>query len=182
MKRLLELDAYLTREMDDATADALEESMFASPDDPDLVFIDHVQHHGTQLVEHGTFDMGVTREHVEDLIRAGHKVQVVDAGPPGEAAKTLLYERDAEMVCTTLQLGRTDVERVDIEITVIEWNVTKTIKDVIVDPNDGFIYGLCERPLAHLAFVAGPTVTRVRQTTGNRDVLGEWTLSGQLAP
>lgn len=181
MKRLMELDAYVNRELDDAAADAFEEAMFAAPDDPDLALIDRIQHHGAKLVEHGTFDMGVTREHVDDLIRAGHKVQVVDAGPPGSPPQTLLYSRDAEFVCTTLALGRTDIERVDIELTVVDYNVTKTIKDVLVDPNDGVIYGLCERPLAHLAFAAGRTIARVRQTTGARDVIAEWNVLGQLA-
>ena len=155
--------------------------MFAAPEDPDLALIDRIQHHGAKLAERGTFDMGVTREHVDDLIRAGHKVQVVDAGPPGGPRKKLSYARDAEFVVTTLPMGRTDIERVDIEITVLEHNVTKTIKDVLVDPIDGVIYGLCERPLAHLAFAAGPTLARARQTTGARDVLAEWNLLGQLA-
>lgn len=181
MKPLMELDAYVNRELDDAAADAFEERMFAAPDDADLALIDRIQHHGAKLAEHGTFDMGVTREHVDDLIRAGHKVQVLDAGPPGAPVKELLFARDAEMIVTALPLGRTDLERVDVEISVLDHNVTRTIKDVLVDQADGVIYGLCERALALLSLAAGPTLTRVRYTTGDRDVIAEWNLHGHLA-
>lgn len=177
----MELDAYVNRELDDAAADSFEEQMFAAPDDADLGLIDRIQHHGAKLAEHGTFGVGVTREHIDDLIRSGYKVQMLDAGPPGAHAKELRFSRDAEMIVTALALGRTDLERVDIEVNVLDYNVTKTIKDVLVDQVDGVIYGLCERALAHMAFAAGPTLTRVRYTNGDRDVIAEWNLHGQLA-
>lgn len=180
MKRLMELDAYVNREIDDAAADAFEEQMFAAPDDADLGLIDRIQHHGAKLAEHGTFDMGVTREHIDDLIRSGRKVQMLDAGPPGAPVKQLRFSRDAEMIVTALPLGRTDLERVDLEIKVLDYNVTKTIKDVLVDQADGVIYGLCERALAHMALAAGPTLARVRYTNGDRDVIAEWNLHGHL--
>ncbi|HSD90136.1 MAG TPA: hypothetical protein VLB44_21545 [Kofleriaceae bacterium] len=181
MRRLHELDAYLTGELDESAADALEEAMFDAPDDGDVAFFDRLMHHGPRLAAHGTFDMGVTREHLDRLAAEGHTVQILDAGPPGQASKTLVLSRDAEMIVTKLPLGRTDIPRVDVEITIIEHQVTKTIKDVFVDPTDGVIYGLCERPLAHLALAAGATHTKIRRTTGARDVIAEWHLVGQLA-
>jgi hypothetical protein len=181
VKRLHDLDAYLTGELDESAADALEEAMFDAPDDGDLAVFDRLMKLGPQLAAHGTFDMGVTREHLDKLAADGHTVQLLDAGPPGQPRKTLVLSRDAEMIVTRLPLGRTDVARVDIEITILAHQVTKTIKDVFVDPHDGVIYGLCERPLAHLALAAGPTHTKIRRTTGARDVIAEWHLVGQLA-
>ena len=175
MTRLDKLDAYVTREMSDADADAFEEALFDAPDDADVGFVDRLARHGRILAEHGTFDMGVTRAHVDSLIAAGHKIHVFDAGPP--SAGTVTFDRSAEFMLTLLRLGRTDLARVDIEITVTQYNVTKTIKDVIVDPADGTIYGLCERPLAELAFGAGPSVTKVRRVDGARDVIAEWHLA-----
>ncbi|HUS30902.1 MAG TPA: hypothetical protein VMZ53_20470 [Kofleriaceae bacterium] len=181
MSRLQDLDAYLTREMSDADADALEEAMFDAPDDADLAFFDRLMRHGRRLVEHGTFEMGVLQSKIDELITKGHTVQVLDAGPAGQPQQTLVLSRDAEFIVTKLHLGRTDIARVDVEITIVEHDVTKTIKDVLVDPSDGIIYGLCERPLAHLALGAGAAHTKVRRVDGARDVLGEWHTVGQLA-
>jgi hypothetical protein len=172
---LHELDAYLTGELSEGEADALEEAMFDAPDDPDLKFFDRIARHGARLVEHGTFDMGVPRAHIDSLVAAGHRVQMFDPGPPGKGG-ALILDRDAEFVVTMLALGRSDLERVDVEINLIDHNATKTIKDVIVD-RDGVVYGLCERPLAELAFAAGRTVTHVRRTDGARDVIATWELT-----
>ena len=179
MKRLLELDGYVTGEMSDAAADAFEEDLFASPDDGDLAAMDLIARHGRRLVEHGTWDVGVTKSHIDKLIAEGHVVQVCDAGPPGTTSFAI--NKDAELVCTKLVLGRTDHARVDVEITILAYDVTKTIKDVVVDPADGSVYGLCERPLAQLAF-GHTSVVRVRATTGRREQLAEWNLGSVVAP
>jgi hypothetical protein len=181
VSRLQQLDAYLTGELPDADTDAFEEAMFDAPDDPDLAFLDRVSRHGARLAQHGTFDMGVTRAQVDLLIDAGHKVQVIDAGPPG-ATGAWTMDADSQLIVTKLQLGRSDLERVDVEIELLDYNVTKTIKDVLVDRTEGVIYGLCERPLAQMAFGAGRTIARVRRCEGARDVVAEWYLSSVAAP
>jgi hypothetical protein len=171
---LLDLDAYLTGEMNEADADAVEEAMFDAPDDADLAFVDRFVRDGARLSEHGTFDMGVSRAHVESMIAAGHKVQIIDIGPPGSG--TVALAPDADFVVTKLAFGRTDLDRVDVEIVVVDHQVTKTIKDAFVDTNDGMIYALCERALAELAFGAGRTITKVRRRDGAREVLATWDL------
>ena len=181
MSRLHDLDAYVTREMDDAGADALEKALFDAPDDADLAFIDRLMRDGRRLAEHGTFDMGVLHGKINELVAKGHTVQLLDAGPPGGPEHTLVLSRDAEFIVTKLHLGRTDLARVDVEITIVEHQITKTIKDVLVDQSEGVIYGLCERPLAHLALGAGLTHTKVRRVDGAREVIGEWRVVGQLA-
>jgi hypothetical protein len=117
----------------------------------------------------------VPRAHVEALIAAGHSMCVVDAGPPGTG--TIRIDHDSDLVVTKLHLGRTALARVDLEVTVLAHDVTKVMKDVLVDPNDGIIYGLCERPLAELAYGAGRTLTRVRRPDGAREVIAEWDLA-----
>jgi hypothetical protein len=86
-----------------------------------------------------------------------------------------------DLIATCLPLGRTDLERVDVEIEIVEHRVTKTIKDAFVDRTDGVIYGLCERPLAQLAFGVGPTIARVRHRDGDRAVIAEWHVHAQVA-
>jgi hypothetical protein len=178
LKRILDIDAYLTGELSGAGEDAFEEALFDAPDDPDLAILDRIARHGTKLAAHGTFDMGVPKSHVDKLIVDGHIVQICDAGPPGAVAFTI--RKDAELVVTCLPLGRTDHERVDVDVTLIELDVTKTIKDVMVDPGDGTVYGLCERPLAELAF-GHEAIVRVRENHGRRAVLAEWHLVGNVA-
>lgn len=180
MSRLHELDAYVTGELTGDEANALEEAMFEGPDDEDLAFVDRFVSHGVRLAEHGTFDMGVPRGHIDELRAAGHSIFVMDVGPPGTG--TIQIDHSAELIVTMLHLGRTDLARVDVEITILNQGVTKTIKDVLVDPDDGVVYGLCERPLAELAFGAGPTHTKIRRTDGAREIVGEWHLTPTATP
>jgi hypothetical protein len=178
MKRLHDIDAYLTGELAGAGADAFEEALFDAPDDPDVAIVDRIARHGTKLVEHGTYDMGVRKTHVDKMIADGHIVQICDAGPPGERAYTI--RKDAEFVVVRLPLGRTDHARVDVDVTIVKYDVTKTIADVLVDPSDGTIYGLCERALAEMGF-GQETIVRVRGHDGNRSLLAEWHLVGNVA-
>lgn len=182
MKRLQDVDAYLSGELDEAAADVFEEAMFDAPDNPNVAFFDRLIRHGTRLAKVGTFDVGVTRAHIDQLIAAGHSVQLVDAGlPNGTNAplRTISFSNDAELIATALPIGRKDIARVDVEILILEHNVSKTITDILVDQSEGVVYGLCERPLAHLGFAAGATHTKVRPT-GSREVIAEWHIMGRI--
>lgn len=179
MSRLKELDAYLTGELDDAAADALEEALFDAPDDADLAFVDIVATRGAQLVRDEAFDMGLTPAQLARLITEGRRVAILEAGTPG-TTRTLLMRRDAELVATRMEIGRPDLDYVDVEIYIVEHALTKVLRDVTVNKTDGSIMGICERPLAELARLAGPTITKVRAKDGARTVLGEWHLDCAL--
>ena len=180
MKRLEDLSTYMTGEMSDADADAFEDAMFASPDaDDDVAFLDRVVRHASVLVEHHTYELGVMRTDLEDLAAKGHKIQISDAGPPG-GEKSFQIEKSCEFFATVLRIGRPDLARVDVEVFIPSYNMTKTIKDVPVDPTDGTVYGLCERALAELGFGMQTHVT-VRENTGARAVVAEWDLFGSVA-
>ena len=176
MTRLHDLDAYVTGEMSDADAEGFEEALFDAPDDPDVALLDRIARHGAKLVEHGTYEIGTTQAHIDALIAAGHKVHLFDAGPPGTATVPM-FAADVELVVSTLRFGRTDLERVDVELNIVDHGVTKTIKDSLIDPSDGSLHGLCERPLAELAFRAGRVIVNVRRRDGAREVLATWDLS-----
>lgn len=182
MSRLDELARYVAGELDDA--DAFEEALFDAPDDPELAFVDAVARLGAKLVDDGTFDMGTTRAEVEALRTRGKSIELVDLGPPnGEGAvRTQIMGRGTDLVCTVLRLGRTDVPFVDTEIEVVALGVTKTIRGGIVDPTDGHLYALCERPLAELTAAAGRSIVRVRRADGDRELLATWDVATALAP
>jgi hypothetical protein len=175
--RLRDLDAYLSGELDDDAAAVLEDAMFDAPADTDLAFVDLVARGGRALVAHGTFDIGTTRSQLDALMAKGLTIQLVDAGPPG-GDRTFEIRKAIDLLATRLPIGRTDLERVDVEVFVVNYNASKTIKDVLVDRTEGAIYGLCERALVDISNKAGPTITRVRETTGDRAVIAEWHLTG----
>lgn len=177
-KRLLELDAYLTNEH--ANPDAFEDALFDAPDDPDLAFFDRLQRHGARLADHGTFEMGCTWETIQALIDRGHRVQVEERMQPG--SHTVEIDADAEFLVTKIFLGRTDLERVDVEIDMPAVGGTKTVRDVVVDRREGgVIYALCERPLAEIAFGAGRSYVKVRERGGERRVIVEYAFNEHLA-
>lgn len=175
MKRLADVDAYVTGELDDAAAAAFEEAMFDAPDDPDVALLDVVARRGAWLADHGTFETGVTRAQLDALVARGLRVQVVDGGGPG--ARRVQVDDACELFVTRLELGRRDLDRVDVEIEVRASGATKVIRDVLVDPSDGAIYGLCERPLAMMAYGAGHAVVTVRERSPARAVLGQWSFN-----
>jgi len=178
MKRLDNIDAYATGELADSEADAFEEAMFDAPDDVGVSVVDAIMRHGPRLVEHGTWDIGVTPDVIQKLVDAGRVVQVTDVGEPGTGWITI--RRDAEFVATVLPVGVSYATKlVDVDLTIVKYDMTKTIKDVRVH-TDGKLYGLCERALAELAF-GQDTVVRVRENHGPRTTLAEWQLVGNVA-
>jgi hypothetical protein len=181
MSRLLELDAYLTGELADGDAlDAFEEAMFDAPDDEDLAFVDVLARRGAVLASHGTFDMGILRAQVEELRARGESISLTEIGPPG--TYSIVFPREGRLVCTALDLGRTDIDRVDVELRLVDHdNAMKMIRDCVVDPTDGKIYAMCERPLFELTIGAGLVHTKIFRH-GKRELLGEWHVTGSLAP
>lgn len=177
---LAELDAYLTGELDDAAADAVEAAMFAHPDDATLAVVDQFLRHGARLAAHGTWEPGTTRAHVDAMIAGGARVQVIDAGAPGPDPKRFSIAADADFVVTVLAIGRPDLDRVDVEIHLPAHGTTKVIRDACVDPTDGALYGLCERPLAVLAFGAGRSRIRVLARDPARTELARYDFVGTV--
>ena len=175
MSKLHELDAYLTGEHEDAGA--FEEAMFDAPDDPDLHFFDRVTRHGARLAAHGTFDMGCLPELIDGLIAKGHRVQLEERWP-GKCRIDIAD--DTEILATKLHIGRTDLERVDVEISVPRLGVAKTIRDALVDQRDGTACGMCERSLAVLAYTAGAAHVRIRERGGERRVIAEYLFNEHL--
>lgn len=185
MSRLLDLDAYVTGELaDGAAADALEEAMFADPDDPDLAFLDVMSRLGLELVAHKTFHMGVTRAELDELIARGDKIHMSESGPPNLAEpRTMTLSKSADRIVSRLDARLFGHDRVDLELILLEHdNVTKVVRDAVVDPTDGAVYGLCERPLAMIGYTAGRVRTRLLRRDGAKEVLAQWDFVGQLVP
>lgn len=182
MTRLHDLDAYLTGELADGPAlEAFEEALFDAPDDKDLAFFDTLAGTGAVLADHGTFDIGVLRSHVDALRARGASISLTEIGPPG--SYRVEFPRDTRLVCTSISLGRHDIARVDVEMLLVEHgNAVKTVRDVVVDPADGKIYALCERPLFELSLGSGRVHTKVFRRDGARELLAEWDITGSLAP
>lgn len=169
--KLEDLESYVTGELADGAVDAFEEAMFDNPDDPDVRLLDALATHGARLVSRGTFDVGVTRAHLEALIAKGIEIDWQRPPHPG-ATLDVPWNATAEMFVTELAVGRTDIDRVDVELVMHDIGHTKTIADVVVD--NGTIYGLCERPLAEIAFKSGRSTARVRRRDGAKEVLAEY--------
>ena len=174
MKKLVDLDGYVTGELTDSAADAFEEAMFDAPDDGDVAFLDRIARHGVRLVTNGTWNMGCTPEHLDMLRQRGHKLSVLESGPPGNVTLPAEMDPEAELVVTKLDLGRPDLEMVDVEIHLEGFSEFKTIRDALVNPGDGAIYGLCERALAEMAFGTANTRVCVRERDGAHALIAEW--------
>lgn len=174
MKRLHDVDAYVTGEMPEgAAADAFEQALFDAPDDRDVAFLDRVARHGRQLADHRTFYCGLSRADLDGLIAAGHEVQLLSVSMPGSTTPVTMSP-SATLFATRLMVPEQGLHYVDVEVAMSDHGgASKTIKDVLVD-TDGSLYGLCERPLAMIAYGSGRVTARVRRRDGAKDVLAEY--------
>lgn len=157
MKGVPHIDDYVSGALSDADAERFEEELFAAPDDADVVAVDRFAYLGAHLASRGTFDIGMTRAEVEALERSGLRIQMIDIGPPGPVQIRL--RRDVELIIVRYDVGLRGVDRVDVEMAIPSAGVSKTMRDVRVDPDDGAIYGACEAALALTAFTVGQVVT-----------------------
>lgn len=157
MTRIPHLDDYVSGAMADADAERFEEELFAAPDDADVVAVDRFARFGAHLAARGTFHVGITRAEVEALQQRGLRVQMIEIGPPGKVQIRL--RRDVDLIIVRYDVGLVGVDRVDVQMGIPSAGVSKTMRDVRVDPDDGAIYGVCEAALAHTAFTVGQVVT-----------------------
>jgi len=180
------LEAYLDGSLDDASAAELEDALFASAageqagDHATAVFVDRVARHGARLAARGTFDGAITREQLAALqARKDLELQVIDLGAPGVCSVTT--RRQGDLVVTIMRVGLLGHSRVDVETEIPHAAVRKTIRDVLVDPDDGHVYGLCEHDLAILGVEAGHAVIRVITTRdGQRETVATYDVTSRL--
>jgi hypothetical protein len=168
MKSIGTIDDYVSGAMSDDDAERFEEELFAAPDDESLAALDRHARLAAHLVARGTFHFGVTRAQFEAMQRSGMRVQTLELGPPGHVQMRL--RRDVDLIVIRYDVGLLGIDRVDIELAIPATGMGKTMRDVLVDPDDGAIYGVCEATLAISAFTAGQVVSRGTTTRDGRPV------------
>jgi hypothetical protein len=166
------LDDYLSSEMSDADAEAFEAELFADGGPPpEVTFADTLARISAHLASRGTFHPGATRAHIAALEAAGYRIAHQDVRP-GEEQPLAAPPPDVDFVVTRIDVDLRGTTNVEVETVVKGHGPVKTFRDVVFDPEDGAIYGLCERELAVLGFQVGATrstVTAVRN--GVREVI-----------
>lgn len=165
------LDAYQAGVMPDAEAAAFEEELFAAAaggtaDEAELV--DRLSLIGRYLAPRGGWDMGSSRARVDELIAAGHRVQLLvpQPGPPGQPLVVPRIDDDAELVATHVAIDVRGYDSVDVVIEKPDGTPLKTFRDIGFDPTDGSVYALCEAPLARISAQQKHICSRV---IGTRD-------------
>lgn len=161
------LDAYVTGDMSDADALRFEEELFAAAeagDAAEAAFVDQLTRHATFLAPRGGFDIGSTRAHVDSLIAAGLRVQLL-APVPGASVGGLhqlpQVDDDAEIVVTHLPIDVRGYDSVNVIIAKPDGTELKTFREIGWDPEDGSVYAVCEAHLARLSLAVGPVRSTV---------------------
>ena len=181
------LEAYLDGSLAESDATEFEDALFASAAAGEqagkhatAVFLDRVARHGARLASRGTFDGGITRAQLTVLqARSDVDVQVVDLGAPGE--HSVSARREGDFLVTIMRVGLIGHGHVDVETEIPHAAVRKTIRDVIVDPEDGHVYGLCEQELAILGVLAGHSIVRVIATrNGQRETVATYDVTSRV--
>ena len=159
-KKLAALDDYVAGQADGFDVDAFESSLFANPDDDELLFVDGLARASARIVALGALHPGVTRREIDALIAAGRRVDFRDVGSPRTYTVAPPAE-DAEIVVQRADLGLRDIAFVDIEIDLPGVGHVKTLRDVKVDPDDGAVYSCCEATLFRSAMESERTIHRI---------------------
>lgn len=160
MSRVLErIDDYASGAMSDEDASALEEEMFEGAHAAELSFLDRLARWGRHLDGRKTFRIGATKKELDALAASGVRVQYLDIGRPGTVE--VRFDFDCDVFVSKLDAGLHGVDHVDIEVELPGHGILKTFRDVRVDPEDGAIYGACERELAEIAYGVGRAIQRI---------------------
>lgn len=155
------LDAYQSGEMSDADAAGFEEELFVSAaagNAAEADFVDRLSRIGRFLSGRGGFDIGSTRARVDQLLAAGHRVQMLAAGEENLVGGVFQLPRiadDAEIVVTHLPLDLRGWDSVDVVVEKADGTVLKRFREIGWDPNDGTVYAVCEAPLARISAAVG---------------------------
>lgn len=177
MKPFERLDDYQLGAMSEAEAVGFEDELFAAAASGaahEATFVDRVSLIGQYLVPRGGFDFGSTRQRVEQLIAAGHRVQIIAPEPSAQLHMPPL-DPDAELVVTQLRLDLRGWDSLDFIIEKPDGTELKTFRDVNCDPETGNVYALCEAPLARISLLNRHIVTRIVGTrAGKREEIGRF--------
>jgi hypothetical protein len=163
-----ELVDYESGELSAAEAAELEERLFAAAaagQAADAAFVDKISLIGQYLLPRGGFDIGSSRARVDALIAAGLRVQLVDP-EPAEIVEIPAVADDTEIFVTLLRMDVRGYDSVDAVIQKPDGTELKTFRDIGCDPETGYVYAVCEAPLARISAKQRHVVTRV---IGTRD-------------
>jgi hypothetical protein len=163
-----ELVDYESGELSDAEAAAFEETLFAAAAEgqaAEATFVDKVSLIGQYLLPRGGFDIGSSRARVDALIAAGLRVQLVDPAL-AEVMEIPAVADDTEIFVTLLRMDVRGYDSVDAIVQKPDGSELKTFRDIGCDPQTGYVYAVCEAPLARIAAKQRRTITRV---VGTRD-------------
>lgn len=147
------LDAYQSGDMPDAEAAGFEEELFASAavgGAEEARFIDLVSRLGHFLDGRGGFDIGSSRARVDDLLRQGLRVQLVEL-EPAPVLRPPPIDDDAEIVVSHIRMDVRGYDSIDVIVEKVDGTVLKTFRDIGWDPIDGTVYAVCEAPLARIS-------------------------------
>ena len=147
------LDAYQSGDMPDAEAAGFEEELFAAAATgaaDEARFVDLVSRLGRFLEGRGGFDIGSSRARVDDLLRRGVRVQLIELDP-APVLRPPPIDDDAEIVVSHIRQDLRGYDSIDVVVEKADGTVLKTFRDIGWDPIDGSVYAVCEAPLARIS-------------------------------
>jgi hypothetical protein len=166
---LARLDDYTSGLLSDDEESALEEEMFASPDDANLRFFDRAHRLLEWLASRAGLASGVTANDIEALVARGVRVHSIEYG--GERGSKVTIEPWASEVEVVVFHNTSDLREwqdIEIEVENLDGTHVKTFRGVRPDPTSGNVYGICAAPLAQMAYGDRPRVTRFTGVRGGK--------------
>lgn len=160
-QRLAALDDYVSGLMPESEEAAFEEALFAdaaSGDTQDAVFFDDLARLTRFVGRHGIIATSFTRAQIDALAKEV-RMFVFELSPGAQEIEP--FPEDVDIVVTHLNVDLRAFDSADVEVERPDGTHIKTFCDVGCDPADGSVFAWCEAPLARMALLSGPTVTRV---------------------
>jgi hypothetical protein len=167
--RVAALDDYVTGSMQEHDASAFEEALFddaARGANEDAAYFDELARSMRFVGRHGVIGRSFTRAEVDRLaqVERMHILELDAAQPMG----LVPWGDDVDVVVTHLPVDLRGADLVDVVVERPDGAHIKTFRDVGFDPADGSVFAYCEAPLARIALMSGPTVTRVIAERGGK--------------
>jgi hypothetical protein len=149
------LDDYTSGALSDAEAEAFETELFARAargEAPEAELAERLRRAAEWVGRRGGFKAGSTRAEVDALLASGLHVVLAEFGDATKPVEIPAFPPDLDLYIYRVDVDVRGYTNVDVVVETEDGRHIKTFRDLSCDPADGSLYGVCEAPLARMAF------------------------------
>ncbi len=153
--KLERFDDYVSGTLSEVEAEDFEEALFAGEFDEEALFFDELGRNMRFAARYAPIGQSVSRELVEELRARGVSVHMLEFFPD-QPNLVQPWPTGQELIVACLHVDARGYDRIDVRVEQADGTLIKVFHDGGCSAHDGYIYAICEEPLARIAYLAQP--------------------------